>query len=457
MRRRRPPSRAARCDASSQTTSPALLLVALVAVPIIGYSSVAMMPLGARLDRLREIATAFTLIAGMALVLFRLRVERRAVARADERLRLLATACEQAGELIIIVKDQRVVYANDAFCRAVGYSLEELEQVPPMQLVAAQSRDDIAQLRETLRQPQVIRANTVMSRRDGSTFPTSWVAAPILDASGRIAHVVSVVRDMTEDERLRAQLVRSERLSAIGEFVSGAAHEINNPLQSILGTLELLLNERRDDAALRADLERAAVEAARAGRIVRNLLRFVRRSPSERILIDINEAVKATVAIRSYELEVAGVRVVEQYAAGLPLVLAAATRFNRCSSTCWSTRSRRWPAPSPRACSRCGRNSSTATPRRGVRHRSGRPRRDRRQDLRAVLHHQDTGRQHGARAFDVARHRARASRRARDRPIARRLVLPPDAARRRLSRAARGAPAATRRLRRAGLDDSRRR
>src|SRR5262249_34416306 len=303
-------------------SSPMLLFVALSAVPIIGYGAGVLMPLDPRLDRLRELATAFTLVGGIALVMLRLRVERGAVEQANQRLQLLATACEQAGELIIIVSGSHIVYANDAFCRAVGYTREELERVAPIDLVAAESRDDLPALRSRIRERQTVRADTVMARGDGSTFPASWVAAPILDGTGQVTHIVGVVRDMTEDMRLRSQIVRGERLSAIGEFVSGVAHEINNPLQSIIGNLELILQQQPEPSLL-PDLERVRFEAGRAGRIVRNLLTFVRQARSERVLIDLNETVKATIAIRSYELELAGVRVVEHYAEVLPLVLAS--------------------------------------------------------------------------------------------------------------------------------------
>ena len=115
--------------------------------------------------------------------------------------------------------------------------------------------------------------------------------------------------------------MRGERLSALGEFVSGVAHEINNPLQSIIGSLELVL-EQDLDPALRGDIERARFEAGRAGRIVRNLLRFVRQAPNERLLLDLNEIVKATMSVRAYELEMAGIEIREDYAPLLPLVLA---------------------------------------------------------------------------------------------------------------------------------------
>jgi two-component system NtrC family sensor kinase len=121
---------------------------------------------------------------------------------------------------------------------------------------------------------------------------------------------------------MRDQLVRSERMSAIGQLISGVAHELNNPLQSIIGSLELLLNEPTDPD-IRDDLERARREAGRAVRIVRNLLAFVRRAPDERVLMDVNEIVRSVVTLRAYELDVDGIAVREQYAADLPLVLVS--------------------------------------------------------------------------------------------------------------------------------------
>jgi PAS domain S-box-containing protein len=302
--------------------SPALLFVALLTVPIVGFALRHLMPSGEPVDTQRDIAVVCTLVGAIGLVLVRLRVEQRFAEQADQRLSLLATACEQAGDLVIIVgRDSHVEYANDAFCRATGYTHEELESIAPIALVAAESAAAIPGLNQSLKARQVTRLSVSLARKDGGTFQAACVAAPILDAGGRVTHFVAVIRDTTEELRLREQLVRSERLSALGEFVSGAAHEINNPLQSIIGSLELVLQQDLD-ASLRSDIERARAEADRAGRIVRNLLRFVRQAPHERLLLDLNEVVKATMSVRVYELEMAGILISEEYAALLPLVLA---------------------------------------------------------------------------------------------------------------------------------------
>jgi PAS domain S-box-containing protein len=307
--------------AAARHASPILLYVALLAVATLGYGLRYLMPLGPAVDRLRDIATAFTLVAGIALVMVRLRVEQHALDRAIDRVRLLATACEHAGELIIITQGPRIEYANDAFCRAVGYSREEMRALTPDHFVAAESRDQIEPLRERVRARHVVRATTRIARRDGSTFQAAWSAAPIDDGQGHVRYIVGVLRDMTEDLRLREQVVRSERLSAIGELVSGVAHEMNNPLQSIIGTLDVLLNQPTDPNT-RADLERARREAGRTGRIIRNLLTFARRSPEERLLVDLNEIVQAAINVRGYELEMASIKIREDYAPTLPLVLA---------------------------------------------------------------------------------------------------------------------------------------
>jgi signal transduction histidine kinase len=98
------------------------------------------------------------------------------------------------------------------------------------------------------------------------------------------------------------------------------AHELNNPLQSILGFTELLIDaEERPE--LRRDLEQVRSEAIRAGKIVRNLLAFVRRSSSERAVTHINDIVKGTLALRSYEFGTANIRLFESYADGLPSVV----------------------------------------------------------------------------------------------------------------------------------------
>ncbi len=282
------------------------------------------MPLGEPVDTLRDMATACTLVGGIALVLVRLRVEQR-LGRAGQPAAAAAGHGVRAGRASWSSSSAATAASSTRTTRFAGRPAtrrEELESLAPSALVAAgiggvdsavqsepEGAEGDAPQRVAGAQGRLRRSRRRASLRRSST-PAA--ASPI---SSR------VIRDITEELRLREQLVRGERLSALGEFVSGVAHEINNPLQSIIGSLELVLDQHLD-AALRGDIERARFEAGRAGRIVRNLLRFVRQAPNERLLLDLNEIVKATMSVRAYELEMAGIQIREEYAPLLPLVLA---------------------------------------------------------------------------------------------------------------------------------------
>jgi two-component system, NtrC family, sensor kinase len=151
-----------------------------------------------------------------------------------------------------------------------------------------------------VRQKGIWRGTLVHRRKDGSTFPAASTVVALRTDQGGITHFVGVARDITDELKLRDQLVHSERLSAIGELVAGVAHEINNPLQTIIGCVELMLEER--GPAPQRDLELVRQEAARAGQIVRNLLAFVRRSSTDRAPVDLNQIVRGMAQLRQHHL-----------------------------------------------------------------------------------------------------------------------------------------------------------
>lgn len=234
---------------------------------------------------------------------------------------LLAAATEQADELISIVRpDGTLVHANSAFCRSLGYGLPELRGMRSVDFLGEQSRSSVSEIRETVLGDGVWRGTLVRQRRDGTTFLSSCSALSLSDASGTLTHFVTVERDVTQETQLREQLIHSERLAAVGQLVSGVAHELNNPLQSIIGFTELLIEaERRTQP--RADLEQVRAEAHRAAKIVRNLLAFVRRSAVERSRSSLNDLVQATVSLRRYEFSMLDITLDEQYAPDLPAVM----------------------------------------------------------------------------------------------------------------------------------------
>jgi two-component system NtrC family sensor kinase len=134
----------------------------------------------------------------------------------------------------------------------------------------------------------------------------------------RLVH--DVQEQMEKLKRAELQLIQSAKLAAVGELAAGVAHEINNPLTSVMGFAELLLNNPTLDASTRQDLETIVREAMRARDIVRNLLSFSRQTKPQRQPTDIGQVVRQTVAMVRQQMERGGVVIEEDYAADVGLV-----------------------------------------------------------------------------------------------------------------------------------------
>ena len=119
----------------------------------------------------------------------------------------------------------------------------------------------------------------------------------------------------------QAQLVQSEKLSAVGEFVAGVAHELNNPLAAVMGFSELLKDADVDEKH-RRHLDLIFKSATRCKKIVQSLLSFARRHQPERKAVSVNRLLEEVVEIVAYQLRSSNVELIQQLAPRLPLVLA---------------------------------------------------------------------------------------------------------------------------------------
>jgi PAS domain S-box-containing protein len=295
-------------DVKAAVSGPSVLPVVALAVtvmiiPIVGYGWLRVVSIGPSGDSFRALLTSLLSVGGLGLLTLRLIAQGDELQRSDAKARLLAAATEQTGDLILITRaDGSFEHANDAFLRVMGYSRAELASLDFADLIERGAERLRVQITGAVREHGIWRGTLPRRRRDGSTFPAWCTVVALRDSSDAVTHFVAVERDVTEELRRRDQLVHSERLSAVGELVAGVAHEINNPLQTIVGCVELML-DHQSDAVMRRDLETVRTEAARAGQIVRNLLAFVRRSAPDRVSADLNQIVRATVDLRQYHLQ----------------------------------------------------------------------------------------------------------------------------------------------------------
>jgi PAS domain S-box-containing protein len=144
--------------------------------------------------------------------------------------------------------------------------------------------------------------------KDGTWRTMLGTASPLLDAEGKPAGVIISVRDITVEKKLEQQIIQTERLAAMGQMIGGFAHELNNPLTSILGIAELLQEAGISESALK-QIGVLQQQARRAAEIVQNLQYFARPPAPGRSQVNLSELIQRTVHLQAYPLRKSNITV----------------------------------------------------------------------------------------------------------------------------------------------------
>jgi signal transduction histidine kinase len=149
-------------------------------------------------------------------------------------------------------------------------------------------------------------------------------ASPAAGAGGSF-----IIVEAVGDPSAVRELIYHERMMALGEIAGGVAHEINNPLTTVSGWLQILLSEVGDDEKRRAPLQLMNDEVARIANIVHHLLTFGRRMPSELQLVRTNRLLTDVLALIEYQIRNENIEVMIDLASDLPMVMGDANQLKQ--------------------------------------------------------------------------------------------------------------------------------
>jgi PAS domain S-box-containing protein len=204
-----------------------------------------------------------------------------------------------------------VTFVNDSMCRILGY---EDEEIIGTNYHSYASEENARQIYKDTNSVYITGKparwfSWEFVTKSGETRLVEVSITPKVDAHGKVIGFRGIFNDVTEREASEQRVLMTSKLASIGELASGVAHELNNPLTSVIGYAQLLVGSENVPPEVKSDLNRIYQESQRATKIVQNLLSFARPRKPEKIYFDANELVQKTLDLRSYELKTSNIRV----------------------------------------------------------------------------------------------------------------------------------------------------
>ena len=231
--------------------------------------------------------------------------------------------CDSAGNYILLNRRAELLFQEN---NASGSSAATAVRANAVKLTSFIST--LASAAETGRQAEI----ELLDPEDGRALPMEITAREVLDATGQVTAMVSILHDLTEireleRRRVEQQLFESEKLAAVGRLAASIAHEVNNPLEAIKNALYLMQTGSDFEQNSRF-LEIARKETERVSHIIRQMLGFARR-PGEVDWVDVNQVLEETLVLLEKKLRQQRIRLTKSFDPLLPPVRARADQLRQ--------------------------------------------------------------------------------------------------------------------------------
>lgn len=231
--------------------------------------------------------------------------------------------CDSAGNFILFNRRAELLFQENESVNLLASAAVRTNAVKLTSFIST-----LASASETGRQAEI----ELIDPEDGRALPMEITAREVLDATGQVTAVVSILHDLTEireleRRRVEQQLFESEKLAAVGRLAASIAHEVNNPLEAIKNALYLMQAGGEGDQNSRF-LEIARKETERVSHIIRQMLGFARR-PGEVDWVDVNQLLEETLVLLEKKMRQLRIKVIKSFDESLPRIRARADQLRQ--------------------------------------------------------------------------------------------------------------------------------
>jgi PAS domain S-box-containing protein len=231
--------------------------------------------------------------------------------------------CDSAGNFILFNRRAELLFQENTSFQLSASAAVRTNAVKLTSFIST-----LASASETGRQAEI----ELIDPEDGRALPMEITAREVLDATGQVTAVVSILHDLTEireleRRRVEQQLFESEKLAAVGRLAASIAHEVNNPLEAIKNALYLMQAGAEGGKNSRF-LEIARKETERVSHIIRQMLGFARR-PGEVDWVDVNQLLEETLVLLEKKMRQLRIRITKSFDDSLPRIKARADQLRQ--------------------------------------------------------------------------------------------------------------------------------
>ena len=232
--------------------------------------------------------------------------------------------CDSAGNFILFNRRAELLFQENASFRSSAVAAVRANAVKLTSFISA-----LASASETGRQADI----ELIDPESGRSLPMEITAREVLDVTGQVTAVVSILHDLTEireleRRRVEQQLFESEKLAAVGRLAASIAHEVNNPLEAIKNALYLMQTNAGEIEQNSRFLEIARKETERVSHIIRQMLGFARR-PGEVDWVDVNQLLEETLVLLEKKMRQLRIRITRSFDESLPKIRARADQLRQ--------------------------------------------------------------------------------------------------------------------------------